>query len=391
MYFEKKTNFKKFIILSFLIFLVVFYTIRLDQLFNNSVNHATSWWLFNYEYGLTRRGLIGQILFYFSTNFNFNILDLLQITQTISFSIFIFLIGNFILKKNISIYFFLYFFSPSLFLIYINDIFYIARQEIFLFIYFFFYILKLKKNINNKYSFLIDTFIFSLLTLIHESMIFYFSYFFIANLIFCKKKRIREIIFNFLIHFIVCASLTFILIKSNNSIHIDSICNEIIQLGGHLKTCDDLKVSSLNLSISKIILINKNWIITHNYLYNYFLLIVLSLIPLLYMKKFLDLKEVNIKKVLILVSINSIFSLPLFYLAFDWGRWIHMHFILIFIILINFLPNKNYIFKNLSLKNNFYLIIFIIIYSSTWSVPVCCEDEFKFGLSEKINTFINKN
>ena len=138
MYFEKKTNFKKFIILSFLIFLVVFYTIRLDQLFNNSVNHATSWWLFNYEYGLTRRGLIGQILFYFSTNFNFNILDLLQITQTISFSIFIFLIGNFILKKNISIYFFLYFFSPSLFLIYINDIFYIARQEIFLFIYFFF-------------------------------------------------------------------------------------------------------------------------------------------------------------------------------------------------------------------------------------------------------------
>ena len=390
MYFEKKINFEKLIILSFLILLVIFYTIRLDQLFNNSVNHATSWWLYNYEYGLTRRGLIGQLLFYFSTHFDVNILNLLQITQTILFSIFIFLIGNFILKKNISIYFFLYFFSPSLFLIYINDIFYIARQEIFLFIFFSLYIFKLKKSSNNKYSFLIDTFIFSLLTLIHEAMIFYFSYFFIANLIFCKKK-IKEIIFNFLIHFIVCASITFALINTDSSIYFDSICNEIIQLGGHLNTCDDLKASSLNLSISKTILLNIKVIISQNYLFNYFLQIVLSLIPLLYMKKFLDLKEINIKKILLLILFSIFFSLPLFYLAYDWGRWIHINLILIFIILINFLPKKENNFKKLNLKNNFYLIICIIVYSTTWSIPVCCEDEFIFGLSEKINTFINKN
>ena len=97
-YFDIKKN----ILISFSFILVITYSFRLNQLYDASTHHATSWWLFNYESGFSRRGLVGQILFYFSDFFHLNVLDILKVLQLFSFSFFIYLVSNYLNTRKIS-------------------------------------------------------------------------------------------------------------------------------------------------------------------------------------------------------------------------------------------------------------------------------------------------
>ena len=146
-------NVKKNVIIFFSFILVITYYFRLNQLYDVSTHHATSWWLFNYESGFTRRGLIGQILLYFSDFFDLNILYILKVLQLFSFSFYIYLVTHYLSTRKISNTFLLLYFCPGLFLAYVYDIFYIGRQEMYLFIYFFFLylIMPKRKSVNNFY------------------------------------------------------------------------------------------------------------------------------------------------------------------------------------------------------------------------------------------------
>ncbi|WP_188618696.1 hypothetical protein, partial [Cloacibacterium rupense] len=61
-------------------------------------------------------------------------------------------------------------------------------------------------------------------------------------------------------------------------------------------------------------------------------------------------------------------SLPLFYLALDWGRWINIHFLMIFLVFLyqNIKLNKKI---NISFNEKFLMIIFVII-NFIWQMEV---------------------
>lgn len=383
-----KLDTNKLISLLFLLFVIIVYIYRLDHLFNNNVNHATSWWLSNYEYGLTKRGLLGQIFYNISFNLNISILDVLKIFQICLFSLLIFLISIILINKQVSLFFFIYLFSPVLFLSYINDIFFIARQEIFLFIFYILNIFLLKKK-KIKFLFIFNLITFPLMILIHELSIFYFSYFFTLNLMFAKNEKLSNVILKYLIYFFVCLITLIFLLHNHNPLASEQLCKNIIELGGHVQTCNDLQVSSINHNIKERLSDTISIIIKNNYLKNYFIYMLLSIVPFLFIKKFLSMSDLDLKKLTILIFSNFLFSLPLFILAYDWGRWLHIHFMTIFIILINFLPNDKQINSFDFIYKKILFLLFLFFYIIIWAMPVCCEKEFRLGLISKLN-YINK-
>ena len=79
------------------------------------------------------------------------------------------------------------------------------------------------------------------------------------------------------------------------------------------------------------------------------------------------------KKILSLLLILAfLFSLPLFYLAIDWGRWMYIHMMLI-IVLFGLLLEKGKswkIFEPISINQKFWITLFIIILSLTYRVEM---------------------
>ena len=123
------------ILFFFFIFLILFYLFRLNRMHLANVETAIAWWLFNYEGGIVRRGFTGTLLISLSHSLNFSLLKLLIIYQSLLFITFISLFYFYIRKKNYKIFWLLLIiFSPVTFLVYVYDIFYIARQELLLFI-----------------------------------------------------------------------------------------------------------------------------------------------------------------------------------------------------------------------------------------------------------------
>ena len=79
---------------------------------------------------------------------------------------------------------------------------------------------------------------------------------------------------------------------------------------------------------------------------------------------------------LILLSI-----LPLFLIAIDWGRWLH---VLIFsVTAVYFVTNTKTSGKNLNLSN----LILLLLYSTLWRVPQCCVQEINLVYLFRFNKF----
>ena len=92
-------------------------------------------------------------------------------------------------------------------------------------------------------------------------------------------------------------------------------------------------------------------------------------------------------------------SFPIYYIAADWGRYLYISYLSSLILIIFFIQNN--IFKidqvRLAIKNFISKIIFVslfIIYAFGCTVPVCCEKNLKFGISDTVKRIIyyyNKN
>lgn len=385
-YFDIKKN----ILISFSFILVITYSFRLNQLYDASTHHATSWWLFNYESGFSRRGLVGQILFYFSDFFHLNVLDILKVLQLFSFSFFIYLVSNYLNTRKISNTFLLFYFCPGLFLAYFYDIFYIGRQEIYLFIYLFIYISLCQKE---KVSIIFSYFhplIFSLLILTHESLVFYFSYFLTAEIIFNKKDKKSIIYLKFFVNFLFCLATILLILHFQQFADLNIICEKIVSIGGPANTCNDMLASSNNMNILATVRSTLLRVQNEKYLINYFILATLCFISILFFFKNLPKNTFKTNQIYFLLCFNFIGSFPLFMLAYDWGRWIHINLMLIFLICIRFLPTKSEKSDGEQKFGKVFLfILFIFIYSTTWSMPVCCQPKFQFGIFEKMPKLYN--
>lgn len=334
-------------------------------------------WLINYSHGFVRRGLVGEFMIKFSQAIGANLQLIVFLFLILVLSVFYYQSFKLFskLKHNFKILFLI--FSPFFFFFYIVNHSAGIRKEFFIFIFFCYLvsIINIKNVKKNLWKF---SCFFPVLILIHEGLFFYLSFYVLFVLFFLTNKNNLNSNFLQLVLTIITSSIIFYtsFIFKGSTEHVVSICNS---LGVYVKeTC--VHGGAINQLKDKLIPAAEMVYREHNLIsiIQWVLITFYSFLPILYLlkdskfKKTLYLENLfKIKKTnlfIIFLLINCICILPLFFIAFDWGRWISIYYHLLVFVLIFLIKNKILIIKNSLIKIN-NKIIFIMILYSTFITP----------------------
>lgn len=369
-------------------FLISFFTIisilSVAKVYDNAVNLDTfeyGEWLINYQHGFVRRGVVGEIIYQFSSLFNNN----LQVSFFIiisSICLFHYYL-SFQLLKKIKLNFIFYFliFSPLFYVFFIVISKVGVRKEIILYIFYILYLLNLSSpnfKLNKNWKFI---FAFPILLFSHEGVFFYLPYLILPLFFIVKKINFRETFLQIL-SLIIFSSLVMFLLYYNKGAaeHVGAICKSLniyapmkCEWWGPIAALNKELLENLNTESMKFFYIYadyKTWL-------GFLFYIFFSFFPLILFLKFLKINKNKLfikKKLFYLFCILTFLAtLPLFHIAEDWSRWFSIHFhlssyFIIFLYFMNLVKFKtslffskiNYFFMNKS----FLFLIFLIIYST---------------------------
>lgn len=351
-------------------------------------------WLINYQGGFVRRGLPGEI-FYQLNRFTSVPLDLVVF---ISVSLlYIFFAINFIkLAQKIKFNFInlLVFFSPLSFLYPLMEQKISGRKDIiFIFLIIFLVTYLEKLNFKNQ-KYLIILFIL-ISTFSHTGFFVYVPIFFLIFIILNYRIPFKKIFIELMI-ISIFSMFFFFLILFNTSIDQNSINNICTSLKEYLPDCGKSDyIETLNWSLKyEIELVTKIWN-KENYIPFYSIAFLLANLPLMlvFFKSRLNKKYIfNLNPVFIFIII-SFFTFPIYFIGADYGRYMHLTYLSLLICYFKGISTKFIIVKNQNYNNIRKSIMFLIIflYGFTWSIPHCCNNNFKFIYQKPLSKFININ
>ena len=337
--------------IAFLIFSFVFILIKLYSFCLDNNGWIIGDWLINYvDGGFKRRGLSGSLFFLMQNFTGFQLNVLINAVLVVLYLLFLYFVISILWVKKINIFFFSLLLSPLTFLFYYNDSLIIGRKEIIIFlIYVYFLHALLKKKLTTRKEWIICFFI-TIATLFHEMMFLYIPYFIITLYLDTSKIELKRYAKYFIASFVPVLLILLMGKHVNEGNTFQILLNRGIDLRykvGMLTWPDDFNVINY---------IKANWS-------SYSLYLISFLICLGHFSFYL--LVVDNKKMLELLSffvISILYSIPLFLMAIDWGRWFHIHFTLFMLLLLSLLPNKNDVFSiHKKVANKYYLILFFII------------------------------
>ena len=166
---EKKLNKHLFFYLTILLGFSYFFLSIKYQVGNDS---TISEWLINYEGGFTKRGIIGQLAIEFSRFFNSELRFTIFLMQCFTYSLYFFLLYNFLKNLKYERVVILSIFTPIFILYPIAEIEVLARKEIIVFSFFIIYSFVPRVNQFKTITFVIFT---VLSILVWEPIIFFFQ------------------------------------------------------------------------------------------------------------------------------------------------------------------------------------------------------------------------
>ena len=348
-------------------------------------------WLINYQDGgYKRRGLSGVITIPISKWTGIYIGKI--VFGIISF-LYLLLAWLFILyfrRIKFSFSFLLVFLLPTTLLFPINDFYAFARKEfLFYILLVFFLISKRKCDIYSwKYVVFLST-IIVFITHLHESIVFYISYililYFIDYLVLKKGGLVKIFVLG-------CSAFipAFCIFIFGVNVNMGGSWEIFRSLGVNKNIMDGIlaypiegfgsdKTNSISFALEK------------RYEFHFISYLITVLVFYYFIIKNKEL-SIYLKKIILIHLILLLISLPLFYLTIDWGRWLNIHFVSSFLILVSYLPilentktnlkkSLNYVFN---IKNSVkILMLFLITFGFTMRHV---EDGFILGLN---NTFFS--
>ncbi len=324
--------------------------------FSHSYANNIPEWLTNYNFGYIRRGLSGSILLSLSDNLNFLAYNVLPIIIFFLHFFVIYISLKIYQENNKNTYSLFVLLSPLFILFPIYNVSKgVGNKELLGILCFLLILRSSYKKIDKKFYFLtIILFIISVLS--HEVNLFITT--FLMVLFFLKKININiKLLLTLFIISLIFVAVYFIFPASPEIIH--SLCNETFLKLDNLDCTKAyyLEQNALDSIYSSFTRIFED----SNYVLVYGIYFILSVLPFYF--------EGWIKKNYKLLLLILLSILPLFFIAIDWGRWLH---ILIFSLsVIYFVTNNEETSNNLSLSN----LITLILYSTLWRVPQCCVQE----------------
>jgi len=353
-------------------------------------------WLINYQGGFVRRGLIGEILFklhnFFSIRLDFLVL-LLVIFLYVLLALLIIKSLKYLKNSKLDTLIFL---SPGFFIYPIMNSGLSGRKEILLYVIIGLFVF-FEEKIKSKY--LLGIIIFSIFftSLTHSGLLFYIPYlifiFLLVKIERDKKLKYTEL---FIILLSMLSVLLLITFNQGSKLQVIEICSSIksfvlddcpnegqfFWLAAPVK--DHIGFKSLtDLSDFRTLLV---------YFISLILVFIFIGIKLFYSKFKTNSFFINKLNPFIILPLLFFFTIPIYFLGWDWGRYISMsyfcsYFIYIFCIkkkLLVFNFNKNKINFNLSKKK---FLVVVLFYSLCWTFPIYNANTFKFPLKKPLLHF----
>ncbi|SDB22170.1 hypothetical protein SAMN03097699_0160 [Flavobacteriaceae bacterium MAR_2010_188] len=375
----------KYLFISFIIFISILSITYIEDVIMFSriqQGYIVGEWLINYSGGFTRRGLSGYSIGLLSELFNVSQNNIVKVIQIVLYLIFQLLLIMNVWKRRINFWILIILFSPATLLFPILDNNAVGRKEILLLILFGLFIFQIRKT--NKQNFTMPILIGILLTIstfFHEIVIFYLPYFILANLIFHKEFS-KQFLFTSIILVIGPIISIIPIYFFGKEIPNGIICQDLISQNLHPSICEGILSWPANYSVKDAlkVIISKHYIKTYGYCF------ILAIIPYLFFFKILSNKPKMFKIYILLLCSAYMFTIPLFLLAIDWGRWLNIHFILTLFICLQLLDKKDRKLSNLSkwmdceisipkiikpktiYLNNLIVIILTFLYINTWKM-----------------------
>lgn len=275
-------------------------------------------WLINYSNGFIRRGSVGALIDKFSGTLNIAPWNLVLEIKLVLYISWLLAFYSLAFKKSIGVLEFILIFSPWAFLFDLHDPQGSGRKELVLlstfsvYLYFIIFYPPIKKSLFHNWAFYFLLITLPALTITHEGLFFYFQ-FFLLPLVFHKKSN--KFYLEFFIPYVIAASVALLIWLSfkGDATYASSICNDLIGKGFHRSICEGA-ISAINPAAVYF---------DSLYFKVYIPIFFLTLIPLaLYLYKSSSLSGTQ-NTYLLLASIIP--TIPLYFISYDWGRWIHIY------------------------------------------------------------------
>ncbi len=342
-------------------------------------------WLINYQGGFVRRGLLGEFIYNISIYLKSNPGLIVFYFQVIFyFLFFIFTYFSILWQKNLNSYM-LMIVSPFIFYFQVFDIQGGYRKEIIFFAILAFIVWSANKFRDQKLEiiFIITLLFYPLLILTHEMLAIFLPYILIVYTLKIPINKRRLLYLVPLLSLSIFALLASILNHGDSST-VSSIINSLEVVDYKPK---EGAINALSWSLERGFTGVVNRIENSSYIkiltFNIFLSL-LALIPL-----FPKYKQLFRNKIIIfLLLIIAIGTIILYLTALDWGRFLYINLVSLFLISLVIDKNIN------EPKNSFspiFLLIFGVIYFSTWHIHHTGSNPIMPNInSTNIDTLINR-
>jgi len=306
-------------------FLLYVGAITIFYSFFNAYTHnpdAIGDWLINYQYGFVRRGLWGWIHSVWA----------IAAIQVILYAIILFCFWHLLQKQQWNLWLLLLTVSPATLSFPIFDHAAEGRKEI-LYLAAFAVFVAMLNNGKTKWLNTYLAIILPICILSHELTIFFMPYFFIAALIGGFKVGRLPIITSLI-------ATVAVILHPGNALMAHKICQSVGMCNGSISYLSD--DPSVALERVRKVFFQRHYYIVYPFALFLAIFPALELWPRAWL--------------------TFIPTLPLFFLGTDWGRWIYINMMSLFLLLL--LMQR----KSRSKPN----LIFIVLYALFWNAPLCC-------------------
>ena len=385
---------------SLLLLSLIIININFFRFFKNNATYQFDSWMSNYQGGFVRRGVPGELFFQLHNLFDIHLGWIIFIFVCSLYIIFYLLFFLLINKIQINKIFFLAIFSPiSFYFPILNSKATGHKEIIFLlglvaFCYF-------MPSINKKNAKNLIIFISIVVGLSHEGLLFYCSYLIVPYLLFFNFKSYKEILIDISI-IIIFLLILFIInfIFSGNAQHVIDICNSIKEYSN--KNCQTSgQIAHFDSPIEGYFLQKFSNYWYKDYFRIYGIGFIFGFLPLFFLYSKIKSSKLilGFSKIspLYFIILPLLITFPIYILGADWGRYLYISYTSSLIILIFVLKNNIFHLKyeNKLLKDNILIkilfIILLLFYSFGWSVPICCETNFKSGIFKSFDRVMYYN
>ncbi|MBV8325811.1 hypothetical protein [Chryseobacterium sp.] len=344
------------IFIYFLIAVTAIYTLAFTYIYNfKDDGYILADWLINYEDGgFKRRGLSGSFFFILQD------LTGLRLNYIVYFFQFLIIAGFFwyytkLIRYKVTDFLYLSLLMSAIgFIGLLNTVTYVGKKEFIVFLLFTYFVYLLDHDKLSKTKEYIFCVLLCISTLLHEVTLFYIPYFAIA--LYLKRGKLEYA--GYIKYFIAAGVPAVLIILFGKNVN-EGMSLEILNKRGVHPT-----YGIFYWSIDE-----RQYIKEHAKEYRlYFVSLAISVFHIGYYFKYL-----NNRKILSILLIGALlFSLPLFYLAIDWGRWMYIHMMLMIVLFALVLRNGRsiYVYEPIMVNKKFYVVLSIIIFSLLYRVEM---------------------